>query len=118
MKTTNLAVKDFIKISLFTKIQLYKNCVLYGFVFKTICAIRVISCSYFLGELRDLTKNKNFVVFLCAICVLCDQTQLSAYCSRLTGKKNNKKESLFIRVNPWLFIGGGRWVLNNKNLCG
>jgi hypothetical protein len=71
MQITNLAVKDFIKIYLFTKIQLYKTCVIYGVVFKTICVICVIRCFYLGERLWVLNKKTNFVVLLCVLRGLC-----------------------------------------------
>ncbi len=68
MQITNLAVKNSIKTFLYTKIQLYKICVLCGVVFKTICAICVIRYFY-LGE--GLNKKMIFVVLLCVLCGLC-----------------------------------------------
>jgi hypothetical protein len=71
MIMTNFAIKDFIKISLFTKIQLYKTCVIYGVVFKTICVICVIRCFYLGAGLWVLNKKTNFVVLLCVLRGLC-----------------------------------------------
>jgi hypothetical protein len=53
----------------FCQIQkIYVQC---GILFKKIRTIRTIRCFFFMKGLRVLTKNINFVVSLCALCVLC-----------------------------------------------
>jgi len=68
MLITNFTIKTSAKFFLFLEFQIRKIRVLCGIFFKTIRAIRVIRCFYFLEGLGILINNTNFAVLLCALC--------------------------------------------------